>query len=162
MACHTSAIDSAKQLSALHQLTEIVRGKSAHMPALRPVWQSIAQQLREMSPEDAIEVLGALPTPRIGHGLIRLLGRADHPDQQIKEFLSDVRASDESLESWIAALGELLDYMETRPARPTLAQMSGYLHCCLTVVESGPRYADFPQTVKNLLETYGFAGEATD
>ena len=111
-------------------------------------------------PEDAFERFArAMPNTETAQYFRNFLLRDPTPKEALAQFFAEVDESEETLEEWLNAFEVLAYYLESTPFRPALSKALGYLHCCAAVSHTGARYATFPMTVENMLETYGFSGD---
>ena len=121
-------------------------------------WSQALAMLPPLPDPQLRRIAGALPSPGTARHLARFLAREADPQTAVTTFLADVDESTESLEDWLAGFGVFADYLMRTALRPGLCQAAGFLHCCVALIESGPRYASFPQTVETMLSTYGYEG----
>lgn len=136
--------------------------RSAHMPAQRPHWDALAAEylgLAGDAPQLIADWLLHVPDLAAGRRLLGILGRAGDPAVQMREFQFAVEQSEQSLASWLSALDVLARKLQSTPHRPDLRRLRGYLECCSSIIESGPRYSDLPMTVDTLFELFGFDPE---
>lgn len=151
-------IESKTVLMSENQLDALARERSQAMPASFAQWRAVTEQLFAISEVHTSDLLFALPNARTGWGLLKLLSRELNPESALQEFIKSVDASEEPLSAWLAALEILLTHIDKTSHRPTLQQAAGYLHCSVSLVGTGTRYASFADTVRIMLETYGYEG----
>jgi hypothetical protein len=133
------------------------RRRAAGTRSMDLAWRQALAQIEGIVPGYLPRLGPALPAPDSARELARFLAREPEPEGALNRFLDDVAESDEPLEDWLAALAVLASQLRDSAHRPTLTRAAGYLHCCVSLIESGPRYATFADTVRTMLETYGYA-----
>lgn len=121
-------------------------------------WKQSLAALPPLPPEILRSLAMALPSPASARHLARCLSRELEPRRAVDELLQAVDESEEDLEDWLSGFSVFANFVEGTAHRPGLREAIGYLHCCEAVIESGPRYANFAQTVETMLETYGYEG----
>ncbi len=121
-------------------------------------WSQALAEIPVLPEEHLRSLAKALPSPSAAHQFARFTAREPDPAGAVRSFLDDVAESGETLEEWLAALATLAAFLDQTEHRPGLIAAAGYLHCCASLIDSGPRYATFAGTVQSMLELYGYQG----
>lgn len=139
-------------------MNKLAREKAQGAESLRLSWQQALALFPEL-PVHALESLTrSLASPITARQLALFLARDPDPAAVVLEFLAEVDESGESLKDWLAAFGVFADFIKGTAHHPSFSSAKGYLHCCESLVASGPRYESFPLAVQTMLETYGYEG----
>jgi hypothetical protein len=135
------------------------RQRAAGTRSMDLAWKQALAHIEGIVPGYLPRLAPALPAPDTARELARCLAREPDPEAALNSFLDDVAESQEPLEEWLAAFSVLAAHLRDSAHRPTLTRAAGYLHCCISLIESGPRYATFADTARTMLETYGYASD---
>lgn len=139
-------------------INKLAREKAHGAESLRLSWQQALALFPEL-PDETIEPLTrALGSPITARQLALFLARDPDPADVVREFLAEVDESGEFLQDWLAAFAVFADFIKGTAHHPSFSAARGYLHCCESLVASGPRYQTFPIAVQTMLETYGYEG----
>ncbi len=132
----------------------------------RQVWEQALGRLAalDLPPADAHRLAQACSGPTHVTLLARLLrSSADEPEPPTMRahfFLQAADDSDLSLAEWIEALGVFYAWLDEQGRRTRFSKALGYLHCCAEAMAGGIAFATLADGVRDMLESYGFEGEA--
>lgn len=126
--------------------------------SLQMAWSQALADIPVLPGDQLATLAAALPSPSATRQFARLAAREPDPPGAVATFLEDVSESGESLPDWLAALSVLTSFLEHTDHRPGLSAAAGYLHCCVSLIESGPRYTTFAGAVESMLDVYGYEG----
>lgn len=143
-------------LSKSHQALAETRAHGSI--SLRMAWTHALADVPASSHHQLATLAAAFPSPTATRQFARLASREPDPPRAVTTFLHDVTESGQNLEDWLAALAILTTFLERTDRRPGLSAAAGYLHCCASLIESGPQYETFAGTVESMLELYGYNG----
>lgn len=138
----------------------LARARAHGSISLQMAWTQALAEIPTLPDDQLATLAAALPSPAATRQFARLAAREPDPAGTVASFLDDVAESGESLRDWLAALSVLTTFLDRTDHRPGLTAAAGYLHCCISLIESGPRYATFAATVESMLEVYGYEGPA--
>jgi hypothetical protein len=137
-----------------------IASKRAHgSPSALAAWQNALEPFPDLPGPELAIILEAAPSHETIRPLGRFIGREEDPAQGVRDFLKVVDESPEPLSEWMKSIEVFALFIESTPHRPSLRQVTGYLHCCLSLERTGTSYATFTMAVETMLETYGYAGE---
>lgn len=136
----------------------LARRMAGDTASLLAPWQQAVSMLDFLKPPFLEQLVTACPGPATARQLALFLAREEDPNACVTVFLKDVDESGESLPEWLDGFRVLATHLEGTRRQPDFSDACGFLHCCAVVVDSGPRYASFADTVESMLATYGFSG----
>lgn len=145
-------------MASLHEIQQMAEQKAGGSASLLPAWRDALQPLRHFSHPDLSRLLMAMDSPHHARTVLQLLMDTDNPAERCEDWFTGIRESEESLQSWAAAIEVFLSHLHGRSALPAWKDLLGYLDCCLHVCHGQGGTGNFPDTVALMLDSYGFAG----
>jgi len=132
--------------------------RSGGHPSQRLLWEQLLQNLASLGMPGWEDLASDIPSLGAGQSLLSLLRKDSRPQEAMAAFQEALKSSEERTADWLLGLEVLEHHLRSENAAVGLREALGYLECCAVVIESGPRYGTFPDTVRTMLETYGFEG----